>query len=133
MRNLQIRLAGAALGFLFVVTAYGQAPSGLTVKAATSKRGDLSWTGPASGYTLQRRTLGGTFSTLATVTGTSYSDTTIDSYTTYQYQVEANLTSGTSAASNQVTVGPPPAGFTTAAPAPGPPDSYIADHFAYDM
>ena len=58
---------------------------------------------------------------------------TIDSYTTYQYQVEANLTSGTSAASNQVTVGPPPSGFTTAAPAPGPADSYIAGNFAYDM
>jgi uncharacterized protein (TIGR03437 family) len=133
MRNLQTRLAGAALGFLLVLTAYGQAPSGLTVKAATSKRVDLSWTGTASGYTLQRRTLGGTFSTLATVASNSYSDTTIDSYTTYQYQVAANLASGTSAASNQVTVGPPPSGFTTAAPAPGPPDSYIAGNFAYDM
>ncbi len=133
MCNLQIRLAGVALGSLFVLTAYGQAPSGLTVKAATSKRVDLSWTGTSSGYTLLRRTLGGTFATLATVTGNSYSDTTIDSYTTYQYQVEANLTSGTSAASNQVTVGPPPSGFTTAAPAPGPADSYIAGNFAYDM
>src|SRR5579871_2772556 len=90
-----------------------QAPSGLAVKAATNKRVDLSWTGTASSYTVQRRALGGSFANIATaVTTASYSDTTIDAFTTYQYQV---LATGGTAASNDVTAGPPPAGFSVAA------------------
>lgn len=90
-----------------------QAPAGLAVKAATSKRVDLTWTGTASSYTIQRAPLGGAFSTIATASSTSYSDITIDPYTTYQYQV----LNGT-AVSGSVTVGPPPSGITNAAPAP---------------
>jgi uncharacterized protein (TIGR03437 family) len=90
-----------------------QAPTGLTVKAATSKRVDLTWSGVAASYTVQRAPLGGGYSTIATATTSSYSDTTIDAYTTYQYQV----LNGT-AASASVTVGPPPSGITNAAPAP---------------
>ena len=90
-----------------------QAPAGLAVKAATSKRVDLTWSGAAASYAVQRAVLGGAYSTIATVTAPSFSDTAIDPYTTYQYQV----LNGT-AASGSVTVGPPPSGITNAAPAP---------------
>jgi hypothetical protein len=96
-------------GIAICAAAFAQAPSGLTVKAATSKKVDLNWTGTAPGYTVQRAVLGGSFSNLATVTtGATYSDTSIDAYTTYQYQIVANPASGASSPSNQVTVGPPP-------------------------
>lgn len=66
---------------------------------------------------VQRAPLGGSFSDLTTVTTLSASDTSIDPYTTYQYQVVAITSAGRSAASNEITVGPPPSGFTNAAPA----------------
>jgi uncharacterized protein (TIGR03437 family) len=103
-----------ALSIAFLApTLHAQAPTVLTVKAATSKKVDLTWSGTAANYTIQRAPLGGAYSTIATVTTTSYSDTTIDAFTTYQYQV----LNGT-AASGTVTVGPPPSGVTNAAPAP---------------
>jgi uncharacterized protein (TIGR03437 family) len=119
---------------VFVLTlaaaAWGQAPSGLTAKAATNKKVDLAWTGSAASYTVQRRVLGGSYGNIATVNNaTTYSDTTIDAYTSYQYQIVA----GTSTPSNQITVGPPPAGFSTVAPAPGPEGSYIAGNYGYDL
>src|SRR5215471_4470202 len=92
-------------GIAICSAALAQAPSGLTVKAASNKKVDLSWTGSTAGYTVQRAVLGGAFSNLATVTtGATYSDTSIDAYTTYQYQVVANLAAGASSPSNQVTV-----------------------------
>jgi uncharacterized protein (TIGR03437 family) len=119
---------------LSAVSAFAQAPSGLTVRGATSKKVDLSWSGTSSSYSVQRAILGGGFSNLATVTsGTTYSDTTIDAYTTYQYQIVANLTSGASSPSNQLTVGPPPAGFTNPAPAPGPPGGEAAQQYGYNL
>jgi len=121
-------------GIAICSAALAQAPSGLTVKAASNKKVDLSWTGSTAGYTVQRAVLGGAFSNLATVTtGATYSDTSIDAYTTYQYQVVANLAAGASSPSNQVTVGPPPAGFTKPAPAPGPPDSAAAQNYGYNL
>jgi uncharacterized protein (TIGR03437 family) len=126
-----IVLAGISI---LATTAFAQAPSGLTVKAATNKKVDLSWSGAASSYTVQRAILGGGFSNVATVTtGATYSDTSIDAYTTYQYQIVANLASGASGPSNQVTVGPPPAGFTTPAPAPGPPGGEAAQQYGYNL
>uniref|UniRef100_Q02A09 Fibronectin, type III domain protein n=1 Tax=Solibacter usitatus (strain Ellin6076) TaxID=234267 RepID=Q02A09_SOLUE len=112
------------------LSAWAQAPSGLAVKAATSKKIDLAWSGAASGYTVQRRTLGGTYATIGTVTTAAYSDTAIDPYTTYQYQALAN---GTPTPSNQVTVGPPPSGFTVAAAAPGAAGSDQAGNYGYDL
>jgi uncharacterized protein (TIGR03437 family) len=109
---------------------WAQAPSGLTVKAATNKKVDLAWSGTAASYTVQRRVLGGSFGNVATVNNaTTFSDTTIDAYTSYQYQIVA----GTSAASSSVTVGPPPSGFSTVAPAPGPAGSAIAGNYGYDL
>jgi uncharacterized protein (TIGR03437 family) len=119
---------------LFAAAACAQAPSGLAVKVATNKKVDLAWSGTSASYTVQRRVLGGAYSNLATVTtGTTYSDSAIDAYTTYQYQVVANLASGASSPSNQITAGPPPAGFNVVAPAPGPAGSDIAGYYGYDM
>src|ERR1035437_5574477 len=115
------------------VSAWAQAPTGLSVKVATSKKIDLAWSGAAAGYTVQRRTLGGTYGNVATATTAAYSDTAIDAYTTYQYQIVANLASGASSPSNQVTVGPPPAGFSVAAQAPGAPGSDAANNYGYDL
>ena len=124
-----ILISAAIMG----IPALAQIPTNLNVKAATSKKIDLSWSGAAAGYTVQRRILGGNYSNLPTVTTATYSDTSIDPYTTYQYQVVANLASGPSQASNQVTVGPPPAGFTVAAPAPGAPGSDTTKKYGYDL
>jgi uncharacterized protein (TIGR03437 family) len=119
---------------IFTPLLQAQAPTGLTVKTATNKRVDLSWSGTAANYSIQRRTLGGSYSTIAgSVAASTYSDTSIDAYTTYQYQIVANLASGSSTPSNQVTMGPPPAGFTNAVPAPGPPGSTVAGYFGYDL
>ena len=98
---------------LLSLPAAAQSITGLQVKTATSKHVDLSWTGTASSYTVQRRLLGGTYATIATVPNSTYSDATIDPYSTYDYQV----TSG-GASSSSVTVGPPPSGVSNAAPAP---------------
>ena len=110
-----------------------QAPTGLTVKAATSKRVDLAWSGTAASYSVERRVLGGIYAGIGTASATTFSDTQVDPYTTYQYHVIANAVAGASSPSNEVTVGPPPSGFSTAATAPGPADSYIAQNFAYDI
>jgi uncharacterized protein (TIGR03437 family) len=119
------------LGLLALVwgtlPASAQSIASLKVTGATSKRVDLAWSGTGASYTVQRRVLGGTYSPLATVTNSTYSDTTVDPYTTYDYQVTAG-----SAASNAVTVGPPPAGLSNAAPAPllG---STPADDYGYNI
>ncbi len=102
--------------FLVTPSALAQAPTGLTVKLATSTQTQLTWAGTASSYTVQRATVGGPFANIATVTTTSYTDTSPDAYNQLSYQVIAG-TSGT-AASNAVTVGPPPSGLSIAAPAP---------------
>lgn len=91
------------------------AQTNLIVKSASSKQVSIAWTGSASNYNVQRALLGGSFATIATATTTSYTDSTVDAYTSYQYRIAA--ASG-SATSNAVTVGPPPSGFSNAAPAP---------------
>src|SRR5690242_18524559 len=90
----------SAIALCSTFAAMAQAPTGLTVKTATSKQVVLSWTGTAASYSVQRAPLGGAFATIGSPTTSTFTDTTIDPYTTYQYQVVA----GSSAASNQVTV-----------------------------
>ncbi|HEX5229124.1 MAG TPA: IPT/TIG domain-containing protein [Bryobacteraceae bacterium] len=102
----------------FLQPVWAQAPSGLKASSASSKRIDLTWTGSASSYVLQRALVGGSFADLTTVSSAAATDTSIDPYTTYQYQVLAVTLSGRSTPSNVITVGPPPAGFTNAAPSP---------------
>ena len=135
MRTKSLALGTIFLSAMMATSAFAQAPTGLAVKAATSKRADLTWNGTAASYTVQRRVLGSSsFSSVASSVSTaSYSDTTIDPYTTYQYQVLANLSSGASSPSNQVTVGPPASGFTNVAPAPGPAGSQAANNYGYNL
>ena len=107
------------LNFLILSAAlsvWGQTPAGLTVKSATSTQTQLTWTGTAPSYTVQRALVGGPLVNIATVTTTSYTDTTLDPYTQTIYQVIAGTNAA--AASNQVTVGPPPSGLSLAATAP---------------
>ena len=113
MRVWDLRLATLAVAGMLTSAAWGQTASNLVVKAATSKRVDLTWTGTAATYTIQRAPLGGSYSSVGTATSASYSDTTVDAYTTYQYQIVAG-----SSTSNHVTVGPPPVGLSAPAPAP---------------
>jgi len=100
-------------------TAWAQSPpppTGLTVKSATSAQTQLTWSGTASSYTVQRALVGAAFVNIATVTTTSYTDTTLDPYNQTVYQVIAGTTA--TAVSNQVMVGPPPSGLSLAAAAP---------------
>ena len=120
---------GCLLCAYVAIPLQAQAPIGLTAKAATNKRVDLTWSGTAASYVVERRPLGGTYSDLATISSTTASDAQIDPYTTYQYQVLAVTGSGRSAPSNEVTVGPPPAGYSAAAQAPAGHE----DHYGYDL
>lgn len=91
------------------------AQTNLIVKSASSKQVALTWTGSASNYNVQRAVLGGSFATIANAANASYTDSTVDAYTSYQYRIAAASGSTTS---NSVTVGPPPSGFSNAAAAP---------------
>ena len=130
MKTLGLTAVCVLLAGLIAKNGYAQAPTNLTVTKATNSEVDLSWNGLVSSYTLQRAVLGSSFSTIATATTTSAKDTTIDPYTTYQYQV---LAAGTSTPSATVTVGPPPAGFQVAAPAPGVPGSQTVANYAWNI
>lgn len=102
-------------------------PTQLTVVSATNKQVQLSWT-PAGAdknqYLIERRTLDSTvFSTAARVTPgldkvlpTTFADINFDQFTPYVYRVRAANTLmnpvDTSDPTNEVTVGPPPYGYT---------------------
>ncbi len=124
---------------VFAVSIYGQtpqAPQGLTVVSATAQKVQLSWTAAdnvATGYTVQRKALTGSYSTVLTVSGTTATDNTIDPYTTYVYRVRATTSSSSSGASNEVTVGPPPFGYNTAVPYPAGLDPYYAGYFGAEI
>jgi uncharacterized protein (TIGR03437 family) len=113
------------------ISLIAQAPTNLSAKTATNKSVGLSWSGTASGYSVQRAIVGQAFGTIATVTTTSYIDNTVDAYTTYQYQIVAS--SGSTTPSNKITVGPPPAGFSNAAPTPGGSGSNAVGNYGYDL
>ena len=130
MRTLALTVVYVILAGLVVENGYAQAPTNLIVTKATSTEVDLSWNRLVSSYTVQRAVLGSSFSTIATATTASAKDTTIDPYTTYQYQV---LAAGTATPSATVTVGPPPAGFQVAAPAPGAPGSPAVANYAWNI
>ena len=103
--------------FLFAsAIAWAQAPTNLAVTSATSTQVQLSWSGTSGNYTVQRAPVGGAFVNIATVSTTLYTDNQIDTYLEFTYQIINAGTSGT--ASNQVTVGPPPAGLALVAASP---------------
>lgn len=96
------------------VTTPPAAPTNL--KATASGRNiSLTWSGSAgaASYVIQRSTDGASFSQIAEVTGTSYSDTVPDWNTTYYYRVlaksESGLLSGPSNTAQVKTAPAPPA------------------------
>jgi uncharacterized protein (TIGR03437 family) len=95
---------------------WAQAPTGLTVQSATSSQVQLTWSGTSGNFTVQRAPVGAAFVNIATVQTTSYTDTTIDPYLQFTYQIINAGTTGQ--VSNQVTVGPPPAGLSLVAASP---------------
>jgi len=86
------------------------APTNFVATMATTSQANLSWTASfgASSYNVKRATAsGGPYSTVATVTATNYSDTGLNSNTTYYYVITA-LSSGGSESSNSTEVSPLP-------------------------
>jgi hypothetical protein len=119
-------IQGFLVAVLLVPAVSGtQAPSALTATAATRSAVTLSWTGgdPAAAHvTVERKPLGASWTpppaSAATVVskpvdGTTFTDDSIDPYATYVYRVRAAGAAGPAApASNEITVGPPPTGFS---------------------
>jgi hypothetical protein len=91
------------------------APTNLTASAGDAQV-SLKWSAStgATSYNVQRSTTsGGPYSLVASVSGTSYTDTGLTNGTTYYYVVSAANSAGQSGNSNQA----------SATPAPGPPTS----------
>ncbi len=84
----------------------------LQVKSANARTVELEWTG-TTGPVVIERTLGAATQQLATVDQGKYQDAAIDRFATYRYRVSAG-----GKRSNEVTVGPPPAGVLNVAPLP---------------
>jgi hypothetical protein len=106
-----------------------QTPQALTVVSATNKQVQLRWTAGdsvATGYTVERKPLGGDYSAAFTATTSTASDTNFDPYTTYVYRVRGTQQTNQSGPSNEVTVAPPPYGYNTAFQYPSSLDPYNA-------
>ncbi len=94
------------------------APSGLSAKAVSASKINLTWTDNSSnesGFKIERKTgSGGSYSQIATVSANvaSYSNTSLNGSTTYYYRVRSYNASGTSLYSNEATA-------TTPAPSGG--------------
>jgi hypothetical protein len=84
----------------------------LSVKSASSKAVQLEWTG-ATGTASLERSSGQTFQKIGPGDAGEYTDTGIDQFATYKYRINTG-----GKFSNEVMVGPPPAGVSNAAPAP---------------
>jgi hypothetical protein len=89
------------------------APTGLAATAVSPLRIDLSWTDTSSdetGFRIERRPLGGSWSTIATLGAntTSYPDTGVTPDSTYYYRVVATNTYGDSDPSNTASATTPP-------------------------
>lgn len=100
--------------FVIALWCLGELAAGqqLRVKSATARSVQLEWDGAAAPVTVERAT-GSAFQKLASASQASYEDKTIDPFATYRYRVSAGGKS-----SNEVIVGPPPAGILNAAPVP---------------
>lgn len=84
----------------------------LRVKSATARSVQLEWDGAAAPVTVERGT-GSAFQKIATTSQASYEDSAIDPFATYRYRISAG-----GKTSNEVVVGPPPAGVFNTAPVP---------------
>jgi parallel beta-helix repeat protein len=94
------------------------APSNLTTAAVASSRIDLQWADNSddeSGFQIERRVAGGTFSAVASVGAnvTSYSDIGLSAGTTYEYRLSAVNSTGQSPASNVASATTPAAPTTS--------------------
>lgn len=91
-------------------TTYPAAPSGLSAKAVSTDRINLSWTDHSAGETgfkiEQKKGSGGTYSEIAIVGADvkTHSSTGLDAYTTYYYRVRAYSSIGNSSYSNEAHV-----------------------------
>jgi hypothetical protein len=117
------------------------APTQLVATVASKTAVSLSWTGPSSParFIVERKAAGAAWptpgptaaraggappstptpSTIQTVDATTANDTTIDAFGTYVYRVRTlGAGDGVSAPSNEITVGPPPTGFSQVAATP---------------
>ncbi len=99
------------------------APTDLAPVLATRSSVRLEWkaASEATGYRVERKAAGGEFSLVLEIVPpaevvTRATDTQIDPYETYSYRVVALHNQERSEASNVVTVGPPPKGFSVPAP-----------------
>jgi chitodextrinase len=98
-----------------------KAPTGLVAVSATRSEVRLRWAAgePGASYVVERRSPGGRFNVVAQGGGREATDTKFAAYATYAYRVRAVAKDGEkSEPSNEITVGPPPAGFSLAAAAP---------------
>lgn len=121
--NLKITSLLHLLFLVFVLPATSAAlpvPTNFTVNAATNKRVDLNWTAApgTSRFVIERRVLGSNdYAVIATVDTAAYADISFDPFTAYQYRARAIDKAGKpdpalqSDAANELTVGPPPAGY----------------------
>ncbi len=93
-----------------------QAAIQLEAEKASTKEVVLSWSGTSGMCALERKSGPGGWEKVAAVSSGSAVDSGIAAYGTYSYRVKAGT-----AISNEVTVGPPPAGFHTMAAKPEQP------------
>lgn len=122
-------------------SAAARPPSGLVVSQASRSAVALTWTAGDTGKTflVERRLLGAAWpapgatpsATIATVDATSATDRKIDQFATYVYRVRGQGAGGAlSAPSNEVTVGPPPTGFSLVTPTPKAMQAHDPSQFA---
>ena len=90
-----------------------QPPTALAAVSASRSRVELSWQGSASDFIVERKPLGGMYATHGRATATTFADAKVDPFATYVYRVRSIRDTVTSAPSNEITVGPPPTGFST--------------------
>ena len=84
----------------------------LRVKGASARSVQLEWDGAAGPVTVERAN-GSAFQKIAPAAQANYTDASIDPFATYRYRISAG-----GKFSNEVIVGPPPAGVLNAAPVP---------------
>jgi hypothetical protein len=102
------------LAFNFTPSPAPGAPGSLSATAISASEIDLSWTDTSddeTGYRVERRPSGGTYSTIATLAADStvYSDNSLASGTTYEYQVTTfNAEAETSSTASATTLSAAP-------------------------
>ena len=113
MRRSYFKLITVVLCLMFLVLNFPKntlalstpsAPKNLSAKVVSTSEIDLEWdsVSVATSYDVYRKSSSGSYSNIATVETTSYSDTDLSDDTTYYYKVKAVNSSGTSSYSSTV-------------------------------